>query len=53
MMASATTNLLEAELVIQMTLGGGSDNAGRSAQILSETFPVTGFALDIRIQPVR
>ena len=52
MMASAATNLLEAELVIGITLGGASDKAGRSAQILSKAFPFAIPALNIRISPI-
>ena len=51
-MASAATNLFDAELVIGITLGGGSDNAGRSAQILSKAFPFATPALNIRISPI-
>jgi hypothetical protein len=35
-----------------MTLEGGSDKAGRSAQILSKTFPFAIPALNIRISPI-
>ena len=51
-MASAATNLLDAESFIGMTLGGGSDKAGRSAQILSKPFPFAIPALNIRISPI-
>jgi hypothetical protein len=34
-----------------MTLGGGSDKAGRSAQIPSKAFPLAIPALNIRISP--
>ena len=51
-MASAATNLFDAELVIGITLGGGSDKAGRSAQILPEAFPFAIPALNIRISPI-
>ena len=52
MMASAATNLFDAESFIGMTLGGGSDKAGRSAQILSKAFPFATPALNIRISPI-
>ena len=52
MMASAATNLFDAELVIGFTLGGGCDKAGRSAQILSKAFPFATPALNIRISPI-
>ena len=52
MMASAATNLFDAELVIGFTLGGGSDKAGRSAQILSKAFPLATPALNVRISPI-
>ena len=51
-MASAATNLFDAELVIGITLGGGSDKAGRSAQIFSKAFPFATPALNIRIRPI-
>ena len=51
-MASAATNLFDAELVIGITLGGGCDKAGRSAQILPEAFPFAIPALNIRISPI-
>ena len=51
-MASAATNLFDAESFIGMTLGGGSDKAGRSAQILSQAFPFATPALNIRISPI-
>ena len=51
-MASAATNLFDAELVIGITLGGASDKAGRSAQILPEAFPFAIPALNIRISPI-
>jgi hypothetical protein len=35
-----------------MTLGGGSDKDGRSAQILSKAFPFAIPALNIRISPI-
>ena len=52
MMASAATNLFDAESFIGMTLGGGSDKAGRSAQILSKAFPFATPALNIWIGPI-
>ena len=52
MMASAATNLFDAESFIGMTLGGGADKAGRSTQILSKSFPFTIPALNIRISPI-
>jgi hypothetical protein len=52
MMASATTNLFDAESFIGMTLGGGSDKASRSTQILSQAFPLATPALNIRISPI-
>ncbi len=45
-------NLLDAESFIGMTLGGGSDKAGRSAQILSQAFPFAIPALNIRITSI-
>ena len=51
-MASAATNLFDAELVIGFTLGGGCDKAGRSAQILSKAFPFATPALNIRISAI-
>jgi hypothetical protein len=35
-----------------MTLGGGSDKAGRSAQILSKAFPFAFPTLNIRVSPI-
>ena len=35
-----------------MTLGGGCDIAGRSAQILSKTFPFAILALIIRVSAI-
>jgi hypothetical protein len=35
-----------------MTLGGGTDKDGRSAQILSKAFPFAFPALNIRISPI-
>ncbi len=52
MMASAATNLLEAELVIGITLGGGCDKAGKSIQIPPKAFPFATPALNIRISPI-
>jgi hypothetical protein len=52
MMASAATNLLDAESFIGMTLGGGTDKAGRSAQIPSKAFPFAITALNIRVSPI-
>jgi hypothetical protein len=52
MMASAATNLLEAELVIGITLGGGTDKAGKSIQIPSKAFPFATPALNIRIASI-
>ena len=51
-MASAATNLFDAESFIGMTLGGGSDKAGRSDQIFSKAFPFAIPALNIRISPI-
>ena len=51
-MASAATNLFDAESFIGMTLGGGSDKASRSAQILSKAFPFAIPASNIRICPI-
>jgi hypothetical protein len=52
MMASAATNLLDAELVIGMNLRGGCDKAGKSAHILSKAFPFAIPALNIRISAI-
>ena len=52
MMASAATNLFDAELVIGMNLRGGCDKAGKSAHILSKAFPFAIPALNIRISPI-
>jgi hypothetical protein len=52
MMASAATNLLEAELVIGITLGGGCDKAGKSIQIPPKAFPFAIPALNIRIASI-
>ena len=51
-MASAATNLFEAELVIDQSVGVGCDKAGRSTQIFSKAFPVTLFAANIRIDSI-
>ena len=52
MMASAATNLFDAELVIGITLGGGTDKAGKSIQIVSKAFPFATPALNIRIASI-
>ena len=51
-MASAATNLFDAELVIGITLGGGTDKAGKSIQIVSKAFPFAIPALNIRITSI-
>ncbi len=51
-MASAATNLFDAELVIGITLGGGTDKAGKSIQIPPKAFPFATPALNIRISPI-
>ena len=52
MMARAATNLLDAESFMGMTLGGGSDKAGKSAQILPKAFPFAIPTLNIRISSI-
>ena len=52
MMASAATNLFDAELVIGITLGGGTDKAGNSIQIPPKAFPFATPALNIRIASI-
>ena len=49
MMASAATNLCDADSVIGMTLGGGTDKAWNSIQIPPKAFPFATPALNIRI----
>ena len=51
-MASAATNLCDAESFIGMTLGGVTDKAGKSIQILPKAFPFAIPALNIRIAPI-
>ncbi len=51
-MASAATNLFEAESFIGMTLGARTDKTGRSIQILSKAFPFATPALNIRIASI-
>ena len=52
MMASAATNLFDAESVIGMTLGGVTDKARNSIQILPKAFPFTIPALNIGIASI-
>jgi hypothetical protein len=51
-MASAATNLFDAESFIGMTLGGGADKARNSIQILPKAFPFATPALNIRIASI-
>ncbi len=52
MMASAATNLFDAESFIGMTLGGGADKARNSIQILPKAFPFATPALNIWIASI-
>ncbi len=52
MMASAATNLFDAESFIGMTLGGVTDKARNSIQILPKAFPFTTPTLNIRIASI-
>ncbi len=52
MMASAATNLFDAESFIGMTLGGVTDKARNSIQILPKAFPFATPALNIRITSI-
>ena len=52
MMASATTNLFDAESFIGMTLGGVTDKAPNSIQIPPKAFPFATSALNVRIASI-
>ena len=51
-MASAATNLFDAESFIGMTLGGVTDKARNSLQIPPKAFPFATPALNIRIASI-